>query len=361
VAVVTGKGKSSFSIYIASILKTPMIFVASKTSYIESYKKEIAMFLDKDIKVNDYVQTLDSDWFKGVMEVKPFNIVSIQTLSRNLEYLEKMQDKFGFAVLDEIHSSLYGSEYRKAVYSLNTKYKIYLSATPHIKSPEIVSCMISQNRIKDEDSINFDIIYQPITLDLNPQVTYEVNQLENHNSKKSVIFSLERLQYAVADLTAFAVESNRGVIVYSTNKVFQEIISTLLSEKGISNVIFNSDTKKELYDEYLKEFDKGSIKVIIGGSALVEALSLYRLSLIIDTDLSLSDNGIVQLVGRLKRKNPEICDKQKVYMKLIYKNISEKKFRNSILPVLRTMDYVKIQPTKHTDTYDLVGLFKHKF
>jgi superfamily II DNA or RNA helicase len=112
--------------------------------------------------------------------------------------------------------------------------------------------------------------------------------------------------------------------------IASEIIRCLsTSSIEVSNVIFNSDTKKELYDEYLKEFDKGSIKVIIGGSALVEALSLYRLSLIIDTDLSLSDNGIVQLVGRLKRKNPEICDKQKVYMKLIYKNISEKKFRNT--------------------------------
>src|SRR5574344_1243513 len=136
----TGRGKSAFSIYIASKLKTPMIFVGAKTSYIESYKKEIAMFLGEDINVDDYVQTLTSDWFKGEMEIKPFNIVSVQTLSRNLQYLAKMQDKIGFAVLDEIHSNLYGMEYRKAIYSLNTKYKIFLTATPHIKSPEIVSC-----------------------------------------------------------------------------------------------------------------------------------------------------------------------------------------------------------------------------
>ena len=118
------------------------------------------------------------------------------------------------------------------------------------------------------------------------------------------------------------------------------------------------DTKKELYDSYLKEFDKGSISVIIGGVALVEALSLYRLSTIIDTDLSLSENSIIQLIGRLKRFNPEICNKQKVYLKLVYKGISEKKFRNTTLSVLKTMDYVKVQPTKSTNTYDLVGLFQ---
>lgn len=354
----TGRGKSAFSIYIASMLKTPMIFVGAKTSYIESYKKEIAMFLGEDINVDDYVQTLTSEWFRGDMEIKPFNIVSVQTLSKNLEHLEKMQDKIGFAVLDEIHSNLYGMEYRKAIYSLNTKYKIYLTATPHIKSPEIVSCMVSQNRITDEGGIDFDIIYQPIVIDLNSQITREVLALENHNSKKSLLFSLERLQNSVADLVQFGTDNNRGVMVYSTTMDFQQKVSALLTEKGISNIIFNSNTDKTRYAEYLKAFDEGKIQVVIGGSALVEALSLYRLSLIIDTDLSLSDNGIVQLVGRLKRKNPEICDKQKVYMKLIYKNISEKKFRNSILPVVKTMPYVKVQPTKSINTYDLVGLFQ---
>ena len=356
--VETGRGKSAFSIYIASMLKSPMLFIGAKTSYIESYKKEISMFLGEGVNVNDYVQTLTSDWFKGDMEVKPFNIVSIQTLSRNLQYLEKMQDKIGFAVLDEIHSNLYGTEYRKAIYSLNTRYKIFLTATPHIKSPEIVSCMVSGNRITDEGGIDFDIIYQPIVIDLNPEVTREVLELENHNSKKSLVFSLERLQNATADLVQFGTNNDRGVMVYSTTMDFQQKVSALLTEKGISNVIFNSNTVKSRYAEYLKEFDEGKIQVVIGGSALVEALSLYKLSLIIDCDLSLSPNGIEQIIGRLKRFNPEICNKQKVYVKLIYKNISEKKFRNTTLNVLKTMDYIKLQPTKYTDTYDLVGLFQ---
>lgn len=354
----TGRGKSAFSIYIASKLGTPMLFVGAKTSYIESYKKEISMFLGEDINVNDFVQTLTSDWFKGKMEIKPFNIVSVQTLSKNLEHLAEMQDKIGFAVLDEVHSNLYGVEYRKAIYSLNAKYKIYLTATPHIKSPEIVACMVSQNRITDEGGIDFDIIYQPVVIDLNTEITREVLALENHNSKKSLVFSLERLQNATADLVQFGIVNDRGVMVYSTTMDFQQKISALLTEKGISNVIFNSTTDKTKYAEYLKEFDEGKIQVVIGGSALVEALSLYKLSLIIDCDLSLSPNGIEQLIGRLKRFNPEICNKQKVYVKLIYKNISEKKFRNTTLPVLKTMDYVKVQPTKSTNTYDLVGLFQ---
>lgn len=352
----TSSGKTAMSIYIASLLKTPTIFIASKTSYLESFKKEVHSFVDN---AEDNIQVLDTKWFEqSSPQVRAFNVCSIQTLSRNIEHLEKLQNSFGLVIGDEIHAGMFSQEYRKALYSLNAKHKIFLSATPKIKSMEIVNAMVSSNVVSDDTDIDFDIIYQPITLDLNPQITYEVNMLENHNSKKSVIFSLERLQHSVADLTAFAVESNRGVIVYSTNKIFQESISTLLSEKNISTVVFNSDTKKELYDKYLKDFDEGSIKVIIGGSALVEALSLYKLSLIIDTDLSLSENSIIQLIGRLKRKNDEICDKQKVYVKLIYKNISEKKFRNTTIPVLKTMPYVKIQPTKTTSTYDLVGLFK---
>ena len=351
----TGSGKTAMGIYIAGLLKTPTIFIASKTSYLESFKKEIYSFVDN---AEDNIQVLDKKWFEqDNPQVKAFNVVSIQTLSRNIEHLEKLQNSFGLVIADEIHNSLFSQEYRKALYSLNTRHKIFLSATPKIKSMEIVNCMVSTNVVTDDTDIDFDIIYQPIIMDLNSEVTREVLQIENHNSKKSVIFSLERLQNATADLTEFSVGNNRGVIVFSTNKIFQESISNILNERNISNVIFNSDTKKELYDKYLKEFDKGKIQVIIGGTALIEALSLYRLSLIIDTDLSLSENSIVQLLGRLKRYNPEICNKQKVYVKLIYKNISEKKFRNTTVPILRTMPYIKVEPTKNTDTYDLVGLF----
>ena len=352
----TSSGKTAMSIYIASLLKTPTIFIASKTSYLESFKKEVHSFVEN---AEDNIQVLDTRWFQqDNPQVKAFNVVSIQTLSRNIEHLEKLQNSFGLAIGDEIHTGMFSSEYRKALYSLNTRHKIFLSATPKIKSMEIVNCMVSTNIVSDDTDIDFDIIYQPVVIDLNPEVTKEVLELETHNSKKSVIFALERLQNATADLTEFAVDSNRGVIVFSTNKIFQQKVSTLLNEKNISNVIFNSDTKKELYDKYLKEFDSGNIDVIVGGTALIEALSLYRLSLIIDTDLSLSENSIEQLIGRLKRYNPEICNKQKVYIKLIYKNISEKKFRNTTLPVLKTMDYVKIQPTKSTKTYDLVKLFQ---
>lgn len=352
----TSSGKTAMSIFIAGLLKTPTIFIASKTSYLESFKKEVYQFVDN---AEDNIQVLNSNWFEqSSPQVKAFNICSIQTLSRNIEHLEKLQNSFGLVIGDEIHAGMFSQEYRKALYSLNTRHKIFLSATPKIKTMEIVNAMVSSNVVSDDTDIDFDIIYQPVIMDLNNEVTREVLQIENHNSKKSVVFSLERLQNSVADLTEFAVGSNRGVIVFSTNKVFQESISTLLKEKNISNVIFNSDTKKDLYDKYLKDFDNGNIDVIVGGTALIEALSLYRLSLIIDTDLSLSENSIVQLIGRLKRYNPEICDKQKVYLKLIYKNISEKKFRNTTLPVLKTLDYVKVEPTKYTNTYDLVGLFQ---
>ena len=352
----TSSGKTAMSIYIAGLLKVPTIFIASKTSYLESFKKEVHSFVEN---AEDNIQVLDTKWFEqDNPQVKAFNTCSIQTLSRNIEHLEKLQNSFGLVIGDEIHAGMFSSEYRKALYSLNTRHKIFLSATPKIKSMEIVNVMVSSNVVSDDTDIDFDIIYQPVILDLNTEVTREVLQIENHNSKKSVIFSLEKLQHSVADLTEFSVGNNRGVIVFSTNKVFQESISNILNEKNISNVVFNSDTKKDLYDTYLKEFDNGNISAIIGGTALIEALSLYRLSIIIDTDLSLSENSIVQLIGRLKRYNPEICNKQKVYVKLIYKNISEKKFKNTTLFVLRTMDYVKIQPTKSTNTYDLVGLFQ---
>lgn len=352
----TSSGKTAMSIYIAGLLKSPTIFIASKTSYLESFKKEVASFVDN---AEDNIQVLNSKWFQQTNpQVKAFNVCSIQTLSRNLEHLEKLQNSFGLVIGDEIHNSMFSGEYRKALYSLNTRHKIFLSATPKIKTMEIVNCMISSNVVTDDTGIDFTINYQPILIDLGYDVLNKIRITENHNSKKSIVSSLEKLQNATSDLVQFAVDNNRGVIVFSTNKLFQESISKILTEKGISNVIFNSDTKKELYDKYLKDFDEGIMEVIIGGTALIEALSLYRLSLIIDTELSLSENSIIQLIGRLKRFNPEICNKQKIYIKLLYKNINESKFNHNILPVVKTMDYCKIHPTKVIKGYDLVGAFQ---
>lgn len=352
----TGSGKSALTLYIASLLKTPTLFVASKTSYLESYKKEVFTFIDNP---SDNFQTLDSNFFKSDNpEIKAFNVVSIQTLSRNLEHLEKFKESFGFVILDEIHSALFANEFRKAVFSLNSKYIVYLSATPKIKSLEIVNCMISTNIISDDNGIDFDINYQPIIIDLGKEVSSSINKLDNFGNKKSELFSIKRLQTAISNLAKFAVDNNRGVMIYSTNKNFQESISAKLNEEGINNIIFNSDTKKANYEEYLTEFDKGSIKVIIGGVAVVEALSLYRLSLIIDCDISLSDNGIAQLIGRLKRKNDKICTKSKVYVKIIYKDISERKFNHNVKPILNTMSYVKLLQPKQTNDYNFVKLFE---
>ena len=101
------------SIYIAGLLKVPTISIASKTSYLESFKKEVHSFVDN---AEDNIQVLDTGWFEqDNPQVKAFNVVSIQTLSRNIEHLEKLQNSFGLVIADEIHSSLFSQEYRKAL------------------------------------------------------------------------------------------------------------------------------------------------------------------------------------------------------------------------------------------------------
>jgi hypothetical protein len=57
----TGSGKTAMSIYIAGLLKTPTLFIASKTSYLESFKKEVNSFVDN---AEDTLQVLDSNWFQ---------------------------------------------------------------------------------------------------------------------------------------------------------------------------------------------------------------------------------------------------------------------------------------------------------
>ena len=348
----TGSGKTALSIYIASLLKTPMLFIASKTSYLESFKKEVFSFVEN---AKDNFMELKSEFFKqDKPEVKAFQCCSIQTLSRNLEHLEKLKDSFGFVVLDEIHSSIFSNEYRKAVYSLNSRNRIYLSATPEIRSLDILHCMVSKNIVNSDISIDFDINFLPMKIVLDNDIKSKALRSDNFMEKKGIVASDEKLFYATVELIKFLVKQDRGILVYSTVFDLQQRISEELNGRGIKTVTFNSETKKSSYEGYLKDFDIGDIKCIIGGTAVVEALSLYRLSVIIDLDLSLSINATNQLLGRLKRKNDQICAKDKVFVKYIYQGISENKYKNVTLPVIKSLDYVKIHPTKTVQNYSIL-------
>lgn len=353
-ALPTGSGKTLLSVFLGSLLKVPMVFIASKTSYLKSFKQEVMKFVDN---WEDNYAEINTEWLRNGAMIKPYMTASIQAL-QNDDILEALKDKYSLMVADEVHLGMLSKERRKIIFGMNPKYRVYLSATPEIVTKGYINAVASPNFVTSEGKIDFDIKYQPINIDLGREDITKAKSFEHFAERKSFIFSKQEIINSLAEFIKWQDELGRGCLVFNTNFNFQETLAEKLNSIGIKTVCFNQKTNKKKYDEYFKQYDEGEIKVIIGGTSVVEALSLYRLSTFIDTDLSETNNQIIQKIGRLKRKDNEISDKQKVYVKLIYKGLTENKFKFTTLPTLKTMkDYVKILPTKHIKGFNIIDLF----
>jgi len=353
-ALPTGSGKSLLAVFLGYLLKVPMVFTASKTSYIKSFKQEVMKFVDN---WEDNYCEINTEWLRNGAEIKPYMTASIQAL-QNKDILEALKDKFSLLVADEVHLGMLSKERRNIVYGMNPKYRVYLSATPEIITKGYINAVASPNFVTGEGSIDFDIKYQPINIDIGRSEVTKYKSLEHFAHKKKFMFEKEELIRGIIEFIEWQVQLNRGVLLFNTNSYFQERVKEVLLEKGINTVCFNKNTKKDNYGDYFKQYDKGDIKVIIGGTAVIEALSLYRLSVFIDTDLSETPNQIIQKIGRLKRKDDKVSDKDKVYIKLIYKGITQNKYKYTTLPTLRSMkDYVKVLPTLNIKGFNIIDLF----
>lgn len=353
-AVKTGGGKSSCMVKLGQVLRTTTLFTASKTSYIQSFKKEVMKFVDN---WEQHYTEVNTEWLRNGARITEYMVASIQAL-QNEDILEALKDKIGLLCADELHLGMLSKERRKIIYGMNPRHRVYLSATPNIVTEGYINAVASPNFVTSEGKIDFNIKYQPINIDIGREDINKAKSFEHFAEKKSFMFSKQELINSTVEFVKWQNQIGRGCLVFNTNFNFQEAVAEKLNSIGIKTVCFNQKTNKNKYDEYFKQYDLGEIKVIIGGVSVVEALSLYRLSTFIDTDLSETNNQIIQKVGRLKRKDNEISDKEKVYIKLIYKGITENKFKFTTLPTLKTMkDYVKILPTKHIKGFNIIDLF----
>jgi superfamily II DNA or RNA helicase len=336
----TGQGKSYLASYLSTHLRTTVLFSASKTSYITSFineiKKNIEDWQDNFVEIN-------SEWLKNPI-IKPIMVCSIQVLHRP-EILEALKNKVGCIVSDEIHNSMLGNKHIEGIYGLNAKYRINLSATPYSKVKGFIEAGCSPNIVTLEHDIDFTIKYQPVTVSL-PDVVSEYKQCESFHDKKKLIFGVDEYLPSLVNFIKDIINLDRQVLLFCTDKTFQENISKLLNSVGVSSICLNSNTKKKDIETILSNYEKGKLKVLVSGASSVEALSLYKLSVFLDIDLSDNENNVEQKIGRLKRFKEEVSDKSKIYIKIIYDNMTNNKFKFVIKPLVtgdRLSKYVSLE------------------
>ena len=332
----TGFGKTLVSIKICELLKTTMLFIASRTSLIENLLKDCQTFnVDPNL-----ITKVDTEWLSNPI-ITPIMHVTTSALN-NEDILIALSDKIGLTICDEIHMGITSEIARNNMYRINSKYNIYLSATPdNLKFENLTEAVLSNNIITAEQIIEFDV--QLHTLCLKPKYCMQEDfyATRSYGNKKNAIFLNEAYMKSVAELVAYSViKAKRGVLVYLESTQAQENLANILRYYGVKVATLNTNTKKKDTKEILEGYDKGEFDVLIGGTSLSAGISLYRLSLVVDLNLRLNSNSLTQLVGRLLRVNKDICAKNKIYLKVTTLKMTDSAWESD-KECLREFDYIK--------------------
>ena len=338
-AIITAKtsfGKTLLSIYIAQLLKTTMLFIASRTSLIENLLKDCQTFnVDPSL-----ITKVDTEWLLNPI-ITPIMYATTSALN-NEDILKKLEGKIGLKVADEIHMGCTSEVARNTLYKVNSKYNIYLSATPdNLKFENLTEAVLSNNIITSEEIIDFDIELHTLCLKPTFLMYDRFYQTKNYGDKKNAVFLDNTYMKAIAELIAYSIlKAKRGVLVYIESTQAQENLADMLRMYGLRVGVLNTNTKKKETKEILEGYDKKEYDLIIGGTSLSAGISLYRLSLVVDLNLRLNKNSLIQLNGRLKRYNKDICVKNKIYLKVTTLKLSDYAWESD-KECLREFDYIK--------------------
>ena len=338
-AIITAKtsfGKTLLSIYIAQLLKTPMLFIASRTSLIENLLKDCKTFgVDSDV-----ITKVDTAWLNNPV-ITPIMYATTSALN-NEDILKKLEGNIGLKVADEIHMGCTSEIARNTLYRITSKYNIYLSATPeNLKFENLTEAVLSNNLITSEENIDFNIELHTLCLKPTSLMYDRFYQTKNYGDKKNAIFLDNNYMKAVAELVAYSVlKAERGVLIYLESTQAQENLADMLRMYGLRVGVLNTNTKKKETQEILEGYDKKEYDLIIGGTSLSAGISLYRLSLVVDLNLRLNKNNLIQLNGRLKRFDKDICTKNKIYLKITTLKMGDYGWESD-KECLREFDYIK--------------------
>ena len=350
----TGAGKTTLALKLTEILQVSMLFVVPRVSLADNLLKDIEKFGIED----KFVTKVNTKWLQN----KKFtNIMYCSADSlQNPEVLEALKDNISLVIFDELHLKLYGEKTRNNIQAINSKYKVYLSATPtNLNFDNIHLALLSPNIITVEEEIDYKI--QVANINITPKHYMVENYFSTraYHKKKEAIYTNEYLKI-VAEAVAYSyLKLGRQCVVYCEDKEAQERVAKLISLFGLSVGVLNSNTKSKVGTDIINTFDDGKYQVIVSGTSISAGVSIYRLSTIFDISLTLNSNNLEQITGRLKRKDEAICDKSKCYIKFTFNKLTSQNWDRD-KQCLKEFDYMQFTPARNVgfDNLEIVGAVK---
>jgi superfamily II DNA or RNA helicase len=280
----TGYGKGVTLQKIIEIIQQKTLIIVDMTMLVDQFVKEFNKFSNKKLNVIN----------KDNLKIDDVNIVTVQFLNRNKDYLEKIKDEFNLVVQDECHVTA-AETIKETFQKFNTKYRYGMSATP-TRSDGLTELLY--------DVFPYKIVGKGTSIPL------EVHFLEDYygyingaNYKKSVKnfinnVYLKRLDLIVNKLVG---KLNKSIMIAINDNELQELFEQRYKKYGTA--ILNGNTTKKVREQILNDYENEKVKILIGYKVLMKGISIPRMEVLINLFAGTTKENLTQLIGRLTRQH----------------------------------------------------------
>jgi superfamily II DNA or RNA helicase len=299
IVIPTGGGKTFIGLKAISVVKKPTLILVPTTELVEQWIETI--------KNNLGVKDVGAIYSKR-KEIKQITVATYHSASK---VIDKIKDKFGLVIYDEVHH-VPAKTFMDTALSILAKRRLGLSATPNRSDKNEVLIFGSiggivykatKKEINKEKKLLADLEAYIIRVPLKSKVEY--NEQDNI-IKKKMIAGTNPLKISVLLSLLSRFKKVKGSIVVFTQyidqakKAYNEIVKSGIFKPDEVALLTSKTTKRER-NEIFNKLKNGKIKVLVVTTVLDEGVNVPDLKAAIVLSGTGSDRQLIQRIGRIIR------------------------------------------------------------
>lgn len=292
-----GAGKTVMACFIIVERKQPTLIIVHTKELLNQWKERIIQYLGIP---SDQIGVIGD----GKETIGTVTVGMIQTLcKRNLSEINKY---FGQIIIDECQHCP-ASTFLDVVSNFDSYYMLGLSATPYRrdKLTKLIFLTLGNIVAKIEE---FDL--QEVGARIKPKIiiretSFDYNYQGDNDYQPMISALVEdsaRNRLIASDISLEAKENDNYCLILSDRKAHLDNLAFLLKCQGVQCEILTADIPKKKREAIIKQFDDGSLRIILATGQLVgEGLDIPKLNRLFITTPIRWQGKVKQYVGRALR------------------------------------------------------------
>jgi len=299
----TGSGKTTMTLYTIAARKQPCLVIVHTKELLNQWIDRATQFMNME---RDEIGVI-GDGKRQIGKRLTVGIVnSIYPIA------DEIKQHFGFIVVDECHHCP-SRTFTEAISQFDCRYMLGLSATPYRRDglSKLIYWHLGDmvHQVDKHRLIQTGSILKPeiVTRQTHFSTSYDPSG-EYSKMLSELAEDADRNHLIVSDVIQEAAKCSGIILVLSDRKSHCEILTGMLTDKGIKAAMLIGDLSSGKRREVIEKINTGEVDVIVATGSLVgEGFDLPALSsLFLVTPIKFSGR-VLQYLGRVLRPAPGKC------------------------------------------------------